>query len=244
MHLREGPRTSQARPGPGGRGAPGRRLCRPAGLRPRVLSPPGTGGRGFGREEPAQPGALVGALGKKGGLEGLVASRRRYTHTHRRPWPPGPRKRWEKTELPGHGLPGPLLPCPAHQPSLLPGGRDPQPATPWGDLATRPRAAASRAREPWARGPLVAVVDRNLGVPRRGPESCLSAPPGTPAAPHSVRTPNNPAWGAARRGGPGAAPVCALQPRKAQLSEFPRFICYARGSGWRTETRRTCQSFR
>lgn len=113
-----------------------------------------------------------------------------------------------------------------------------------GDLATRPRAASSRAREPWARGPLVAVVDRNLGVPRRGPESCLSAPPGTPAAPHSVRTPNNPAWGAARRGGPGAAPVCALQPPKAQISEFPSFICYARGSGWRTETRRTCQSFR
>lgn len=76
-----------------------------------------------------------------------------------------------------------LGPCP----SPLPGGRDPV-CHSAGDMATRARAATSRGREIWVRGPLpglmpVAGVGSDPDGPRGWRESCLSATPETPGCP-------------------------------------------------------------
>lgn len=145
---------------PGRQGCAGRPALQTSGLHPQereggsvdVRGPPRLGPRrGFGQKaRPRGPGRLQAPL-----------------HPHPPPLVPGTMTAAEDG-APGPRLPGPLLGAVA--PALRP---SPRFCRSVGALATRPRAAASRAREPWARGPLVSGADRTP-QPRRAqlPAGC------------------------------------------------------------------------
>lgn len=160
-------------------------------LHSRVFSPQGAGRRESGPRSRASgaPCSANEANGADTPACGLPAP----LHAHA---PPADARAdhgaWDKTEHEGHRPPArPPLPRAAARCSgalSFASARAARPTTRHsaGDLATRPRAAASRGAGGVGSRPASGVAGIGLSVPRSWRESCVSATPETRAAPSTV----------------------------------------------------------